>query len=138
MVTDRATQWVVAVSFLKGRKVQFIVKWLTAIGFALTLAVSAQAETITPRDASQYVGNYVTVTGEVSQVSRSNGGTTFINFGGRFPNHVFYAVIFKNRASAFPGVFELQGRNVAITGEVSLYNGKPQIILSSPSQLEVQ
>jgi DNA/RNA endonuclease YhcR with UshA esterase domain len=117
---------------------QFLVKWLAAIGFTLTLAVSAQAETITPRDASQYVGDYVTVAGVVSQVSRSNGGTTFINFGGRFPNHVFYALIFRNHADTFPGVFELQGRNVAITGEVSLYNGKPQIILSSPGQLQVQ
>jgi hypothetical protein len=101
------------------------------------LSAVAKADSISPGQARNYVGEYVTVLGVVSQVSRSRGGTTFINFGGRFPNHVFYGVIFKKRSGRFSGVFQLEGLKVAITGTISLYKGKPQIILDSPQQIEV-
>ena len=105
---------------------------------ALFLATSAFAETIAPVDASGYVGASVSVEGVVSQVSTSNRGTTFLNFGGRYPNHVFYAVIFRNNAHKFPDVHALEGKTVAIKGEVELYKGKPQIIVTSPSQIELR
>lgn len=106
-----------------------------AAAIALFSADVSQAETISPQEASRHVGSLVTVEGEVSQVSTSNGGTTFINFGGRFPNHVFYAVIFESSAHRFPGVQGLEGQPVAISGTIELYKGKPQIILQSPDQI---
>ncbi len=112
--------------------------WIVAVGLSLALSVGAQAETIAPSEAAHYVGREATIAGVVRQVSRSNGGTTFINFGGRFPNHVFYAVIFANRASAFPDVFDLEGRSVEITGDIQLYKGKPQIIVSTPGQIQIR
>ncbi|ANP35921.1 nucleotide-binding protein [Phaeobacter gallaeciensis] len=68
-------------------------------------------------------------------MSKSRGGTTFINFGGRFPNHVFYAVIFKKYAHKFQSLDRLVGKSVAISGTIDLYKGKPQIILFSPDQI---
>jgi DNA/RNA endonuclease YhcR with UshA esterase domain len=109
--------------------------FIFAAVIALFTASISQAETISPQDASRHVGAMVTVEGVVSQVSTSNGGTTFINFGGRFPNHVFYAVIFESQADRFPGVRGLEGKPVAISGTVELYKGKPQIILQSPDQI---
>ena len=106
-----------------------------AAAIALCSASVSRAEPISPQEASRHVGSTVTVEGVVSQVSTSNGGTTFINFGGRFPNHVFYAVIFESRAYEFPGVHGLEGRSVAISGTIELYKGKPEIILQSPDQL---
>ncbi|MYM56970.1 nucleotide-binding protein [Thalassovita mangrovi] len=116
----------------------FISKLVSAAGLALLLAVTAHAETVSPKETSYYVGETVTVEGVVSQVSTSNRGTTFINFGGRYPNHIFYAVIFKNNADRFSGVRSLEGKAVAITGAIELYKGKPQIILRSPSQIELR
>ncbi len=113
-------------------------KLLSAVGLTLLLVTSVVAETISPSAATQHVGSVTTAEGVVSQVSTSNGGTTFINFGGRYPNHVFYAVIFKNVAVRFPGVYGLEGKTVAISGPIELYKGKPQIILKSPSQLVVR
>lgn len=112
-------------------------KILSTVGLGLFLAVSAQAETITPKEAAYYVGDSTTVAGVVSQVSTSRGGTIFINFGGRYPNHKFYAVLFRSNAGAFSGVRSLEGRTVAITGTIELYKGKPQIILRSPSQIDI-
>jgi len=117
---------------------RYIVNLLTAAGLALLLAISAQAETILPKEASNYVGSVVTVEGVVSQVSTSRSGTTFINFGGRFPNHVFYAVIFRKNLDQFSRVHALEGRAVAISGTVDLYKGKTQIIIRSPDQIEMR
>ncbi|AZQ68675.1 nucleotide-binding protein [Silicimonas algicola] len=111
---------------------------LVSLGIALMVATSAHAENVRPKDAGHYVGVHSTIEGEVSQVSRSGGGTTFINFGGRFPNHVFYGVIFRDHADQFPDVFALEGRTIVIEGEVQVYKGKPQIILTSPSQIHVR
>lgn len=117
---------------------RYLKRLFFAVGLGLALVTAVQAETITPHQAAQFVGASVTVEGVVSQVSTSRGGTTFINFGGRYPNHVFYGVIFKNSAGQFPGVHGLEGRAVAISGKIKSYKGKPQIILSSSGQIELR
>lgn len=117
---------------------RYIMNLLSAAGIALFLATSVQAETISPQEASNYVGSAITVKGLVSQVSTSGGGTTFINFGGRYPNHVFYAVIFRKNQSQFSGTHALEGKMVAISGKIDFYKGKPQIILHSPDQIELR
>lgn len=104
----------------------------------LLVSTIANADVIEPSEANGNIGNYATVEGVVSQVSKSSSGTTFINFGGRFPNHVFYAVIFRKRASLFPGIRNIEGKRVAISGEIERYKGKPQIILVSPEQIELR
>jgi DNA/RNA endonuclease YhcR with UshA esterase domain len=114
-----------------------LTKILSAAGISLLLAFSVQADSIRPQEAYHHAGDVMTVEGIVSQVSTSSGGTTFINFGGRYPNHVFYAVIFRNSSDQFSGVQALAGRAVAISGKVELYKGKPQIILLSPNQIEL-
>lgn len=111
---------------------------ITTVLVALFVVTSAIADTISPQEASQHIGEYSTVIGVVRQVSYSRKGTTFINFGSRFPNQVFYAVIFKRNAGRFSNTHTLEGRTVAITGTIDLYKGKPQIILRSGDQIEIQ
>jgi DNA/RNA endonuclease YhcR with UshA esterase domain len=110
---------------------------LASAGLALLLATAADADVIGPSDAAQHIGEMHTVKGLVAQVSTSGKGTVFLNFGGRFPNHVFYGVVFAEEAARFPNMTGLEGRSVTLTGEISLYDGKPQIILSDPSQVAV-
>ena len=115
-------------------------RWFQKLFFftsvALFLASGLYAQSYTPQEAAQHIGETATIQGVVVQVSSSKG-TTFINFGGRFPNHIFYAVIFDDYADLFPGVHDLEGRTLAISGEISPYRGKPQIILTSPDQLSL-
>ena len=111
---------------------------ITALCLSLYSAVPTLAAEIAPREAMMHVGEQSTVVGTVAQVSRSRGGTTFINFGGRYPNHVFYAVIFKKYAYKFTDASTWEGRMVAISGPIQMYEGKPQIILFSRSQIEVR
>jgi DNA/RNA endonuclease YhcR with UshA esterase domain len=46
-------------------------------------------------------------------------------------------VIFDKESSAFSNVDQLRGKRVAISGAVQLYEGKPEIILRSASQLRM-
>ncbi len=117
---------------------RYITQLLAVICTSLLLTTFAQGETISPKDAAQYVGSTLTVEGKVSQVSVTNSGTTFINFGGQFPNHVFYAVVFRSSSDQFSDLADLRGMTIAISGTVETYKGKPQIILTSPNQIEVR
>lgn len=113
------------------------VRFTAAVGIALLAANLAQAQTITPEEAANHIGSQLNVEGVVSQVSTTGSGTTFINFGGRYPDHIFYGVIFNSNADLFSDVERLEGRTVALNGRVDLYRGKPQIILETPEQIEI-
>lgn len=94
------------------------------------------AEVISPSAASDYIGVRVTVEGVVSEVARDpRSGNVFLNFGGRYPNQAFDAIIFDDYAAQFSGLEALEDVSVAVSGEVQLYRGKPQIVVRDPSQL---
>ena len=64
------------------------------------------------------------------------GGLTFIDFGKPYPNAVFTALIFGNDRAKF-GTPEktLQGKQVCVTGQIRLYKGQAEIVLTDPKQL---
>ena len=101
------------------------------------MATSAAAGTIGDKEALAHVGQTSTVQGVVSEVRVSKKGNEFLNFGGPFPKQDFRAVIFARYASAFGGVKEYGGKHVSVTGAIKLYQGKPEIVLQSPSQLQI-
>jgi DNA/RNA endonuclease YhcR with UshA esterase domain len=105
----------------------------------LTLAATpALAQTVAPNDAKAHVGQTVTIQGAVSDVYTARSGTTFVNLGGRYPDSAFTAVIFAGDSEKFPTVHALNGKTVDITGPISLYKGKPEIILKSADQLKAK
>ena len=103
---------------------------------ALSLVASAQdPPTITPAEAAKHVGELVVVQGTIDQITLTVNLTTHINFGGRYPNHVFTATILKAKQALFAGVKGYEGKVVQVRGVVRLYRGKPEIMLSEASQL---
>ena len=110
---------------------------LLAILTATAKPLAAQEpRVITIAQASQYVGQTVTVEGVVAQVGHSRrSNTTFLDFGARYPNSTFVAVIFASAADRFPNPDQWEGRRVRVTGRVRMYQGRPEIILDTPSQL---
>lgn len=106
--------------------------------FLFLLAGWAAADTFTPAGAARHIGEMATVEGKVSQVHYdARSGVTFINMGGRYPHHLFTGVIFRDYASQFQGVRQLEGQLVRISGRIKLYKGRPEIILRSSSQISV-
>lgn len=92
---------------------------------------------ISPMDADGYNGKTVTVKGFVADIYKSDK-VAYLNFVEKFPKNPFTAVIFARQFEDFPDVTKFRGKDVEVTGRVSMYKGKPQIILNNPSQLKVK
>jgi DNA/RNA endonuclease YhcR with UshA esterase domain len=109
------------------------------LGAAFSLAASpALAQTIAAADAKAHVGQTVTIEGPVGNVYTARSGMTFIDIGGRYPDNAFAAVIFADDTAKFPNIKALDGKVVDVTGAVSLYRGKPEIILKSADQVKAK
>lgn len=112
---------------------------LLAASLGMLVAQSAKPVTppkLAPGEAKDYVGKFVTVTGEVMQV-RTTDRVTHINLGKPYPYHDFTAVVFASRSNLFPDLDKLPGKVVEVSGRVETYNGKPQISLQAKTQLKV-
>lgn len=72
---------------------------------------------------------------EASYQPSTRGQPTFLN-DAPYPNHVFTALIWgENRAQFQPPPESWQGKGLCVTGPVTLFQQRPQIVVTSPSQL---
>jgi DNA/RNA endonuclease YhcR with UshA esterase domain len=117
---------------------QFITLAVAAVAFSLW-ALSAGAASISPADAASHVGETATVCGLVASAkyaANSRVQPTFLDMGPPYPNEAFTAVIFgPDRAKFGEPETTLSGKRICITGQVRDYRGRPEIIVSDPSQL---
>ena len=61
---------------------------------------------------------------------------TLLDLGKPHPNAIFTAVIYgENRAKFATPEISLRGKRICVTGQISDYQGKPEIVLTEPSQL---
>lgn len=95
---------------------------------------------IKPPEAANHVGEQARVCGIVASAkyaSRSRGAPTFLNLGQPYPRQVFTAVIWGSDRSKLTYPPEsLRGSSICVRGLISLYRGKPQIIVHDPKSIE--
>ena len=110
-----------------------------AILALLHCVITAHADkpiVIKDSQAMEYVGKEVEVRGRVASVTTSPFGTTFINFGGEYPNQKFAGFIAAGSAiAADQRLTMIQGKTISITGIVRLHDGKPEIEIVSADQI---
>ena len=114
---------------------------LLIIAATTFLPASALAASLSTEEASKHVGETVTVCGTVASANhavRSRGEPTFLNLDKAYPNQVFTAVIWGNDRPRFGAPETLLGKHVCTTGQIKLFRGKPEMILSDPGQLTQQ
>src|SRR5215471_15584388 len=88
-------------------------------------------------EAIQYVGKEVEVRGCAVCVMTSPLGTTFINFGGDYPNQTFAGFIAAGSTVASDRrLTMIQGKIISITGTIRLRHGKPEIEIVSADQIK--
>jgi DNA/RNA endonuclease YhcR with UshA esterase domain len=87
-------------------------------------------------EASEYIGKVVTVKGFVADVYKTER-VAYLNFIEKFPKNPFSGVIFYGKFDAFGDLNIYEGKNVSITGRVTVYKEKPQIILDSKEQIKI-
>ena len=81
------------------------------------------------------MGETATITDKVDGVHQSGKGNIFLDMGGKYPNQAFTAFIPSASAAQFSNPQQYEGRTVAVSGKITLYKGKPEIIVNSPSQI---
>jgi len=88
-------------------------------------------------DAAKYVGQTKTVEGTIVRAYRS-ANAIFLDFHDPYQGY-FMVVIFKSDWANFkfqPEIF-YKNKEVRVTGLIKTYQGSPEIIVSSPTQIEV-
>jgi hypothetical protein len=109
---------------------------LVVIAAAACSRPAARPGTIPPEQAESHIGQTVTVEGVVNEVHTARSGSaTFIDMGGSYPANVFTGVIFASEMEAVGDVSDLGGKTVETNGEVRMYRGKPEIVISSRNQI---
>jgi DNA/RNA endonuclease YhcR with UshA esterase domain len=108
--------------------------------FALMCAalVIAQTSNYKAPEAAKHIGETATITGTVDGVHQSGKGNIFLNMGGKYPNQAFTAFVPSSNAAQFSNPQQYEGRTVSVSGKITLYKGKPEIIVNSPSQISVR
>ena len=91
---------------------------------------------ISAAEAKKHIGAQAVVKGKIAEV---NVGERIVrlNFEEPYPKNPFTAVIFPANTNKFPEVEKLKGKKVEISGKISEYRERPQIVLTTTSQLKV-
>ena len=109
--------------------------------FAAAIAALAIAETLPtypPEEAAKHVGETVTIKGRVDGFHQSGKGNIFLNMGGKYPNQAFTAFIPSANAAQFANAQQYERKTVSVSGKIQLYRGKPEIIVTSPTQIRAE
>jgi len=116
-----------------------LIRLFIAILALILCAIAARADkliVIKDSEAIQYVGKEAEVRGRVVSVTTSPLGTTFINFGGEYPNQTFAGYIaVGSTITADRRLTIIQGKTIGITGTIQLRDGKPEIEIVSADQI---
>lgn len=91
---------------------------------------------INTTEAAQNIGIDVVLKGYVAAVTEREK-VAYLNFDKKFPNHTFTCVIFSKNFYKFDKLENYEKKNVEVAGKITVYNGKPQIILEDSEQIKI-
>lgn len=115
---------------------------LATAGVKIVEAPTPAAGTITGEEARQHVQETNTVCGVVASAryaEQSPGKPTYLNFDRPYPEQTFTAIVAESARARFKDAPEVAftGKNVCITGLITLGHGKPRIMVEDPSQIRI-
>jgi len=91
-------------------------------------------------EINNYIGDSVMVYGEVMSdvhLKENAKDLRVLNIGEAYPDQLLTVVIRNASKDNFPGAPDFyEGKLVRIRGRVSIYNGKPEIIVNKPDQID--
>lgn len=85
--------------------------------------------------AAKHIGDYASVQGTLVRAYTSKSGTVFLDFCTNYKSCSFSGVIFADDVQKFGDLSRYEGATVTLTGKIQSYQGKAEIVLSSPGQL---
>jgi hypothetical protein len=107
----------------------------------LTAGIAFSADSISPEEAINHVGQQAIVCGTVASTHysyRSKGQPTFLNLNKPYPHHIFTALIWGSDRSKFHDAPEKYYKNkrICVSGLIEQYKGTSEIIVRNPGQME--
>lgn len=109
------------------------IKILIPFLFLFLLSFSYSQDTVSSKDAKNFIGQTKIITGKVASVFVSKNGTVLINFDEKHPNATFVAVIKPENPVAYDNIKE--GSIFTVTGMIEDYKGKPEVVIKDISQI---
>ena len=104
-----------------------VVPWLLAQAFS--------GDVLDAKSAAAKPGENVVIEDTVREITITDSGTVFLNFGAAYPDEVLTVVVMKDTRSRFPGVETWNGKKVHIEGVISDRQGHLRIILRERGQI---
>ncbi len=94
-------------------------------------------------EVKTHIGDSVSVCGKVFSaryLESASNAPTLINLGGAYPNELLTVVIFGETRGKFKDKPEeaWKDKTICITGRITDYRGKPQIVVTKAEQVTVQ
>ena len=116
-------------------------KYLFSVLLLVILAAVSNGQVaIKLEEVNKHVGDSVKVCGKVYGVKYlqlAKNSPTFLNIGAAYPNQALTLVIWEDTRKKFEKSPEelFADKNICVTGRVELFKEKPQIVVTSVSQL---
>ncbi|HEY1872075.1 MAG TPA: hypothetical protein VGG71_13520, partial [Chitinophagaceae bacterium] len=98
------------------------------------------SQKINATEVRNYIGKQITVCDLVVNVKHAtniNRKPTFLDYGAKYPNEIFTVLIWDDDLPKFSySLKSLEGKNICVTGTITLYKDRPEIIVHDPSQIK--
>lgn len=107
---------------------------LVFLGFKIAYT---KDNSISYTEAPKHVGQQVTVKGKIVSTTYRDG-TDFLDYCADYTNCPLALVVLDKNTSKFGDVSKYSGNNVRVTGTVSTYRGRTEILLSNPGQIKLE
>jgi len=91
---------------------------------------------ISPLEVKDHIGKFVAFRGYFAEVNKREL-VAYLNFVESYPKTPFTGVIFASDFDKFGDLSQFLHKDVEITGLISVYRNKPQIILNDESQIKI-
>ena len=92
----------------------------------------------TAAEAGNHVGETATVTDKVERVNKASGGNTFMSLGSKDRDSAFTVFIGASDTEAVGDVQQYEGKTITVSGTITSFKDKPQIRVTSASQITVK
>ncbi len=102
---------------------------------AAKAAASVSIGIIDYTQAAAHIGEYASVRGVLVTAYTSKSGTIFLDFCKNYKTCPFSGVIFADDAKKFGDLSRYKGETIILTGKISSYQGRTEIVLSNPNQI---
>ena len=112
--------------------------YLSTLILIISLSQAKSQTKVTAKEVVNYVGKEVTLCDSVYS-ARAMENISLLNIGGKFPKEVITMVVFKSDKPKFESepVELYQNKRICVTGKVTLYKDKLQIVVNDPKQVKV-